>query len=163
MTEVKSSVRVSAIAHAVRSTARGLGLLAAVVAPPVLRLALATPFFRSGLTRWDGFLSLSPRTIYFFENEFQLHVFGGVSPRSRPPILFLVAAAEITLPAGAKRAPPPGLLHLGRTIARASRAFAPGWRRDRAAKGQRRRGSQMAHKQSAPGPVTPVEAERRPV
>jgi putative oxidoreductase len=35
-----------------------LALVGHVVAPPVLRMALAVPFFRSGLTRWDGFLSL---------------------------------------------------------------------------------------------------------
>jgi len=33
-------------------------------APPVLRVALALPFFRSGLTRWDSFLSLSAGTVY---------------------------------------------------------------------------------------------------
>lgn len=41
-----------------------------------LRIALAVPFFRSGLTKWDGFFSLSPATHYLFANEFKLHLFG---------------------------------------------------------------------------------------
>jgi len=52
--------------------------LAGSVARPVLRVALAVPFFRSGLTRWDGFLSLAPSAEYLFEEEFKLHLFGGV-------------------------------------------------------------------------------------
>jgi putative oxidoreductase len=99
MTNVKSSVRVPAIEHAVRYAARGLGLLATVVAPPVLRLALAVPFFRSGLTRWDGFLSLSPSTVYLFEDEFKLHLFGALYNFPFPTVIaHLVAATEITLP-----------------------------------------------------------------
>ena len=41
-----------------------------------LRVALAVPFFRSGLTKWEGFLSLSPSVHYLFSNEFKLHLFG---------------------------------------------------------------------------------------
>ena len=37
-----------------------LACAAELVAPPLLRIALAAPFFKSGLTKWDGFLSLSP-------------------------------------------------------------------------------------------------------
>jgi putative oxidoreductase len=65
---------------------RGTGLLQrfdALLAsiPPslallVLRVALAVPFFRSGLTKWEGFLSLSPSVHYLFANEFKLHLFG---------------------------------------------------------------------------------------
>ena len=51
-----------------------------------LRFALAVPFYRSGLTKWDGFLSLAPTTTYLFENQFKLHIFGGEYdfPVSRP-------------------------------------------------------------------------------
>ncbi len=70
-----------------------------LAAPPLLRVALALPFFRSGLTRWDGFLSLSPSTLYLFENQFKLHILGGVYGLPAPDILArLVAAAEIALP-----------------------------------------------------------------
>ncbi len=68
-------------------------------APPVLRVALAVPFLRSGLTRWDGFLSLSPSAEYLFADEFKLHVFGGVFDIPAPlAVAYLTGIAEITLP-----------------------------------------------------------------
>lgn len=70
-----------------------------LVAPPMLRLALALPFLRSGRTRWDGFLSLSPATLYLFENQFKLHVFGAAYGFPAPDVVALfVAFAEIALP-----------------------------------------------------------------
>ncbi len=64
-----------------------------------MRVALALPFFRSGLTRWDGFLSLSAGTLYLFEEQFRLHIFGGLYPLPAPDqTAFLVGAAELTLP-----------------------------------------------------------------
>lgn len=72
---------------------------AAMGAPPLLRLALALPFLRSGLTRWDGFLTLSFGTLYLFEEQFKLHIFGGVHDFPAPDTLaLLVAIAEIALP-----------------------------------------------------------------
>jgi putative oxidoreductase len=69
------------------------------IAPPVLRIALALPFLRSGLTRWDGFLSLSLGTQFLFEEQFKLHVFGGEYPLPAPDQLALMTAiAEIGLP-----------------------------------------------------------------
>jgi hypothetical protein len=55
-----------------------IGRLGSFVAPPVVRIALALPFLRSGFTRWDGFLSISPGTDYLFEEQFKLHIFGGL-------------------------------------------------------------------------------------
>lgn len=76
-----------------------LGIVAVRLAPPVLRLALALPFLRSGLTRWDGFLSLSVATQYLFEEQFKLHILGGVYDLPAPDTLaLLVAIAEILLP-----------------------------------------------------------------
>ncbi|MEK1931504.1 MAG: DoxX family protein [Pararhizobium sp.] len=69
------------------------------VAPLVLRIALALPFLRSGLTRWDGFLSLSPGTRFLFEEQFRLHIFGGEYALPAPDRLaLLTAVAEIVLP-----------------------------------------------------------------
>jgi putative oxidoreductase len=69
------------------------------VAPPLLRLALALPFLRSGRTRWDGFLSLSPATLYLFENQFKVHLFGAAFGFPVPDTVApLVATAEIALP-----------------------------------------------------------------
>ena len=48
-----------------------------------LRLALAVPFFKSGLTKWDGFLTLSAGAHFLFEQEFRLHIFGAADPVPR--------------------------------------------------------------------------------
>jgi putative oxidoreductase len=69
------------------------------VAPPVMRVALALPFFRSGLTRWDSFLALSPSANYLFAEEFKLHIFGGEYSIPSPDIVaYMTGLAEITLP-----------------------------------------------------------------
>ncbi|MEO8668614.1 MAG: DoxX family protein [Bauldia sp.] len=64
-----------------------------------LRIALAVPFYRSGLTKWDGFLSLSPTTAFLFENQFQLHIFGNAYPFPYPELMaHLSAIGEIVFP-----------------------------------------------------------------
>jgi len=83
----------------VRAAVDRLARLASMLAPPVLRIALAVPFFRSGLTRWDGFLSLTPSTVYLFQHEFKLHIFGAAYGFPDPTLVaFLTGCAEITLP-----------------------------------------------------------------
>jgi putative oxidoreductase len=81
---------------------RGLALLAAAALPlaqPVLRIALALPFWRSGLTRWDGWFALKPTTAFLFEEQFKLHILGGEYPIPMPDqVAFLTACAEIGLP-----------------------------------------------------------------
>jgi putative oxidoreductase len=82
-----------------RSAIDWLALSARLVAPPTLRIALAVPFLRSGLTKWDGLLSLSPTASYLFEEEFKLHIFGGEYDFPAPAVMaHLTAFAEITLP-----------------------------------------------------------------
>lgn len=82
-----------------RAALAALAAAGAAVAPPVLRVALALPFFRSGLTRWDGFLHLSPATLYLFSDEFRLHILGGEYPIPAPALAaHLTAMAEIGLP-----------------------------------------------------------------
>ncbi len=76
-----------------------IGRIARYVAPPAARIALALPFFRSGLTRWDGFLSLSPGTLFLFEEQFKLHIFGGeYGFPAADQLELLTALGEITLP-----------------------------------------------------------------
>ena len=65
----------------------------------MLRLALAVPFFKSGLTKWSGFLQLSDGARYLFTQEFKLHILG--SEIAYPfPIAMATAAGvcEIVLP-----------------------------------------------------------------
>jgi putative oxidoreductase len=90
---------IATIENAVRELTEWLARVAQVVAPPVLRIALAVPFFKSGLTKWDGFLSLSPAAAYLFEDEFKLHIFGQVYDFPIPTaVAFLDGVAEIVLP-----------------------------------------------------------------
>jgi putative oxidoreductase len=64
-----------------------------------LRLALAVPFFKSGLTKWDGFFQLSNGARYLFAEEFKLHIFGNAFPYPFPlTMATLSGIAEIVLP-----------------------------------------------------------------
>jgi putative oxidoreductase len=72
---------------------------AAALAPPLLRIALAAPFLRSGLTRWDMPFHLAPSTLYLFEEEFRLHILGHAYAFPAPDtVALLTAVAEMTLP-----------------------------------------------------------------
>lgn len=83
----------------IRTALEQIEALGWVLAPPMLRIALALPFFRSGLTRWNGFLSISPATLFLFENQFKLHIFGGAYNFPAPDtVALIVAIAEILLP-----------------------------------------------------------------
>lgn len=83
----------------IRSVEENIRRAALIVAPPLMRLALLLPFLRSGLTRWDGFLSLSPATLFLFENQFKIHVLGAAYDFPAPDLVaFFVALAEIVLP-----------------------------------------------------------------
>jgi putative oxidoreductase len=75
---------------------QSIGQHAALLA---LRLALAVPFWRSGLTKWDGFLRISNSARYLFAEEFRLHVFGREIPYPLPALFaHLSGIAEICLP-----------------------------------------------------------------
>lgn len=85
-----------------RPIERILAILRAIgtaAAPPVLRIALALPFLRSGLTRWDPFPTLSIGTQFLFEYQFKLHLFGSLIDLPAPLVLaYVTAVAEILLP-----------------------------------------------------------------
>ena len=64
-----------------------------------LRFALATPFWFSGLTKWDGFLTLSFGARTLFAEEFKLHIFGSEIPYPAPELMAaLSGVAEVCLP-----------------------------------------------------------------
>ena len=77
-------------------------LLAAIPASlPLLalRFALAVPFFKSGLTKWDGFLQLSAGAQFLFTEEFRLHILGSEIPFPFPlAFATLSGIGEIALP-----------------------------------------------------------------
>jgi putative oxidoreductase len=77
----------------------GLATVPAALPLLALRVALAIPFWRSGLTKWDGFLNLSTGARYLFEQEFKLHIFGQAFAYPAPlTMAFLAGLGEIILP-----------------------------------------------------------------
>jgi putative oxidoreductase len=87
------------LAQAVRTIVDLMAKVALPLAPPLLRLALAVPFFKSGLTKWSGFLSLSPTAVYLFQDEFKLHLFGHTYAFPIPEVVARIdGIAEIALP-----------------------------------------------------------------
>jgi putative oxidoreductase len=65
----------------------------------VLRIALAVPFWRSGVNKWDGFLQLNDVAVLLFSSEFKLHLPGGPYAFPAPDVVaFAAGAAEILLP-----------------------------------------------------------------
>jgi putative oxidoreductase len=96
---MSSFAAMSTVDSIVREIVEKLEQVSRIVAPPVLRIALAVPFLKSGLTKWDGFLSLSPAASYLFEDEFKLHIFGHAYDFPLPTMFAYVdGIAEIVLP-----------------------------------------------------------------
>jgi putative oxidoreductase len=87
------------VAHSIRAIIAVLTIAAMVIAPPLLRLALAVPFFKSALTKWAGFLSLSPTAEFLFAEQFKLHIFGQAYSFPAPALFaWIDSIAEIALP-----------------------------------------------------------------
>jgi putative oxidoreductase len=78
--------------------------LAQAIASPslvqlVMRLALAVPFWRSGILKWNGFLKLSNTAVTLFTDEFMLHLPGGPYHFPAPALVaFLSGTGEILFP-----------------------------------------------------------------
>jgi putative oxidoreductase len=65
----------------------------------VLRIALAVPFWKSGILKWNGFLQLNNTAIYLFTDEFKLHLPGGPYDFPAPEVMaFLSGCGEIVFP-----------------------------------------------------------------
>lgn len=75
--------------------------LAQTIATPsmvqlVLRVALAVPFWRSGILKWNGFLRLSDTAVTLFSDEFMLHLPGGPYHFPAPTAMaFLSGCGEV--------------------------------------------------------------------
>jgi putative oxidoreductase len=82
---------------------RASRLVQAVASPSlvqlVMRVALAVPFWRSGILKWDGFLKLSDTAVTLFSDEFMLHLPGGPYHFPAPAVMaFLSGCVEIMFP-----------------------------------------------------------------
>ena len=65
----------------------------------VMRVALAVPFWRSGILKWNGFLKLSDTAVTLFTDEFMLHLPGGPYHYPAPMVMaFLSGCGEIMFP-----------------------------------------------------------------
>jgi putative oxidoreductase len=79
------------------------GLVQAAAMPSlvqfVMRVALAVPFWRSGILKWNGFLKLSDTAVTLFTDEFMLHLPGGPYHYPAPAVMaFVSGCGEITFP-----------------------------------------------------------------
>ncbi|OCP05644.1 MULTISPECIES: DoxX family protein [unclassified Ensifer] len=94
------SVNATELSHWIRRANRAVAALAPLwLAQLVLRFGLAVPFFRSGMSKWDGFLQLNDVAVLLFSSEFQLHLPGGPYPYPAPTVMaFAAGSAEILLP-----------------------------------------------------------------
>jgi putative oxidoreductase len=69
------------------------------LAQMALRLALAVPFWRSGILKWSGFLQLNDTAIDLFTDEFKLHLPGGPYDFPAPAVMaFLSGSGEVIFP-----------------------------------------------------------------
>lgn len=99
MTLMTDATRHSAIARLINQAAALLASIPASIPLLALRLALAIPFFKSGLTKWDGFLQLSGGAQFLFTQEFKLHILGSEIPYPFPiPMAYAAGIGEIVLP-----------------------------------------------------------------
>jgi putative oxidoreductase len=65
----------------------------------VMRLALAVPFWKSGILKWDGFGRLNDTAVTLFTDEFMLHLPGGPYHFPAPSVMaFLSGTGEILFP-----------------------------------------------------------------
>jgi len=82
----------------------GLGRLVQSIASPsltqlVMRVALAVPFWRSGILKWGGFLKLNDTAVALFSDEFMLHLPGGPYHFPVPTVMaFLSGMGEVCFP-----------------------------------------------------------------
>lgn len=65
----------------------------------LLRVALAVPFWRSGVLKWSGLLQLNDTAVLLFSDEFKLHLPGGPYSFPAPEVMaFMSGSVEILAP-----------------------------------------------------------------
>ncbi len=104
MTSLEQPVASKPERQGIAALAQRVNSVVGAIAPPsltqlVLRCALAVPFWRSGVNKWDGFLQLNDVAVFLFSSEFKLHLPGGPYPFPAPGVAaFAAGSAEIVLP-----------------------------------------------------------------
>lgn len=89
--------RIDGVVRRVNAVIRAIALPS--VAQFALRVGLATPFWRSGVNKWDGFLQLNDVAVLLFSSEFKLHLPGGPYAFPAPVVTaFMAGSAEILMP-----------------------------------------------------------------
>ena len=84
-----------------------------------LRVAVAVPFWRSGLTKWQAPFELSDSAVYLFTEEFRLHILGGTFAYPAPGLMALLAAIVVVAPGPLKH--PVNVRALAPVMARAAK------------------------------------------
>lgn len=82
---------------------KALAIVQAIARPSlvqlVLRVALAVPFWRSGILKWSGFLQLNDTAVLLFSDEFKLHLPGGPYSFPAPELMaFMSGSIEVLAP-----------------------------------------------------------------
>jgi putative oxidoreductase len=82
---------------------RTVALVQAIAVPSlvqlVLRIAIAVPFWRSGILKWSGFLQLNDTAVSLFTDEFKLHLPGGPYAFPAPALMaFMSGSVEVLAP-----------------------------------------------------------------
>ena len=95
--------RIAATSHVPLLADKANHLVQVVASPSlvqvVMRVALAVPFWRSGILKWSGFLKLSDTATTLFSDEFMLHLPGGPYHYPAPTVMaFLSGSGEILFP-----------------------------------------------------------------
>ncbi len=82
-----------------RFTGALYGFLPISLTTLALRFALAVPFWNSGMTKWDGYFTLSFGAKQLFIDEFKLHWFGAEYPFPYPELTATLSAiGEVGFP-----------------------------------------------------------------
>jgi len=82
-----------------RFTLSAFGLVPISLTMLVIRITLALPFWKSGLTKWDDWFTLSFGAQILFTDEFKLHILGAEYPYPAPLFMaYASAICEVTFP-----------------------------------------------------------------
>ena len=82
-----------------RFTGAVFGLVPISLTMLVIRITLALPFWKSGLTKWDDWFTLSFGAQVLFTDEFKLHIFGAEYAYPAPLLMaYASAICEVTFP-----------------------------------------------------------------